>query len=63
MTKELERARAMLVRGLENYERYDRNTYGRRDAINRDIPNAIEAMVDAKLAAALAARVAAEAAP
>jgi hypothetical protein len=45
------RARAMLVRALENLDRYERGTYGHRDAVHRDIPNAVEALIEAKMAA------------
>lgn len=51
MNADVGKARAMLTRALENMERYERGTHGHRDATHRDIPNAIEALVEAKMAA------------
>jgi len=60
--EELWNARARLARALENHDRYAPNTYGRRDAIHKHIPDAIEALVEAKfnslrMAVAAAAKV------
>ena len=65
MSADVQKARAMLTRALENLERYERGTYGHRDATHRDIPNAVEALVEAKVKAVLEAAVAraADAAP
>jgi hypothetical protein len=45
------RARAMLSRAFQKFKSYDRGTYGERDTIEKDLPNAIEAMIDAKIEA------------
>ena len=49
MNADIGKARTMLTRALENLERYERGTYGHRDATHRDIPNAVEALVEAKV--------------
>ncbi len=46
------RAHAMLTRALRNFKKFEHDTYGERDAIERDIPLAIEALIDAKIEAA-----------
>jgi hypothetical protein len=56
--EELWNARARLARALQDHDRYAPNTYGRRDAIHKHIPDAIEALVEAKYNAILAAAVA-----
>lgn len=47
------RARAMLERALNMFARSERGTFGQRDAIERDLPNAIEAMIEAGIEARL----------
>ena len=44
-------ARARLARALEDHDRYGPNTYGRRDAIHKHIPDAIEELVQVKFEA------------
>lgn len=46
--------REALARALDDFKRYEFNQMGCRYAVRRDIPNAIEAMIEAKVAEALA---------
>jgi len=52
MSDAVKRARVRLIRALQEFERYDQHTYGRRDAVHIHIPNAVE-----ELARAVAAEV------
>jgi hypothetical protein len=47
---EIRVAKHRLSRALENLARYERGTYGHRDAVWTDIPGAVEAMIEAVLA-------------
>jgi hypothetical protein len=48
--KTIHDAKVQVSRAFEMLDKYEFGTIGHRDAINRFIPNAIEALVDAKLA-------------
>jgi hypothetical protein len=51
--KSVQRAEAMIDKAIGDFERFERNTYGRRDA-KLHLRQGIAALIDAKINAALA---------
>jgi hypothetical protein len=50
-TAPVRRARTRLVRALDDLIRHERDTYAYREAIYKHVPNAIENLVEIKVAA------------